>query len=304
MNPFFSVIIPAYNREYLIEETINSVINQTFENWECIVVDDGSTDNTKHVILSLCEKDKRIKFIYQKNAERSAARNNGILNANGEYICFLDSDDFFTSQHLEMLHREVFLRDNPIALFFTGFKIQENGNLKDPEINKLNGSKDIDYFFNNAIIPARICGHHSIFDNEKFDEDIVIVEDMLLWVRIAEKYPVHQLFQNSVIYSIHENNSIHLNSNAGLRKLKGLKIFFQRYKDIMKKAHHSTKNKLLTDCYFRIAQSHIYQGRKRIAIRFTLLSILYNVDKEQLKHKWYVLLSLLINKKIKEYKKE
>jgi glycosyltransferase involved in cell wall biosynthesis len=69
----FSIIIPTYNRADLIPETIRSVQNQTFKDWECIIVDDGSTDNTKSIIEDLIKQDSRIKYVYQENAERSAA---------------------------------------------------------------------------------------------------------------------------------------------------------------------------------------------------------------------------------------
>ena len=105
MNPYFSIIIPAFNRAHLISKAIDSVIAQTFEDWELIIVDDGSTDNTKDLICNYQEKDSRINYIFQKNAERSAARNNGIANAKGEYICFLDSDDYWCDkQKLQMQH--------------------------------------------------------------------------------------------------------------------------------------------------------------------------------------------------------
>ena len=84
MNPFFSIIIPTYNRAHLISKAIESVIAQTFENWELIIVDDGSTDETKDLILSYQNKVARIRYIYQQNAERSAARNNGIDKSKGK----------------------------------------------------------------------------------------------------------------------------------------------------------------------------------------------------------------------------
>jgi glycosyltransferase involved in cell wall biosynthesis len=301
MNPFFSVIIPAYNREYLIEETIKSVISQTFENWECIVVDDGSTDNTRNVILSLSEKDQRIKYIYQENAERSAARNNGIRNAKGEYICFLDSDDFYTCEHLQSLQKEISSIKNPIGLFFTGFEEIKKNERHVPPINEFQSQNGIDYFLTNAIIPARICGHKLIFKEQKFDEDIVIVEDLCLWARIASKFPVYQLKQNTVLYSIHEGNSIHLGSNASEKKLRGLKTFIKRYPEIIYKADKKNVKRLLTDCHFRIAQSCIHRKLRFGAFRHTLISIFLNVDKTQLKHKLYVLMNLMLFREIPEY---
>lgn len=88
----FSVIIPTYNRASMLPKAIESVLAQTYPNWELIIVDDGSTDNTKELVANFIEKDGRIKYIYQENAERSAARNNGIKNAKGEYICFLEQN--------------------------------------------------------------------------------------------------------------------------------------------------------------------------------------------------------------------
>jgi glycosyltransferase involved in cell wall biosynthesis len=304
MNPFFSIIIPAYNREKLISATIQSVIKQTFSDWECIVVDDGSTDGTKDVIQGLIEKDSRIRYVYQKNAERSAARNNGINNSQGEYICFLDSDDFYTIDHLQLLEGAIKKSKFKKALFFTSFNNLINNNLSEGEVEELIEQNKLEYFLHNAIIPARVCGHKSIFEKEKFDEDIVIVEDLCLWTRIAFNHQVYQLEQKTVIYAIHEDNSINLKSNAGFRKLKGLKVFFKRYPEILKKAPKTTKRELLSDCHFRIVQSCIYQKRKFMAIKHTLFSIFYNVEKNQLKHKIFVLFSLVINKKVVEYSRE
>ena len=92
--PTVSVIIPTYNRAYLIDRSIQSVLNQTYQDFELIVVDDGSTDNTEDIIRQFQEKDKRIKYIkYDKNKGGSAARNTGIKNSVRKYIAFQDSDD-------------------------------------------------------------------------------------------------------------------------------------------------------------------------------------------------------------------
>ena len=98
----FSIIIPTYNREKFLPKAIESVINQSHNNWELIIVDDGSTDNTKSLIEDYQKKENRIKYIFQENSERSVARNNGIKNAKGDWICFLDSDDLYHETHLEV----------------------------------------------------------------------------------------------------------------------------------------------------------------------------------------------------------
>jgi glycosyltransferase involved in cell wall biosynthesis len=100
-SPSVSIIMPTFNRENIIYKAIDSVINQNYQNWELIVVDDRSTDNTKKIIKSYIEKDCRIKYILNTQKKGPAgARNCGIYNSNGKYIAFLDSDDEWFEHHL------------------------------------------------------------------------------------------------------------------------------------------------------------------------------------------------------------
>lgn len=99
--PRVSVIIPAYNYGRFIGETLESVLAQTYQNWECAVVDDGSTDNTREVVESFTRRDSRISYLYQTNQRAGAARNNGMRNTTGEYLQYLDADDLLQSQKLE-----------------------------------------------------------------------------------------------------------------------------------------------------------------------------------------------------------
>ena len=96
--PKISVIIPAYNAELWINKTIQSVLDQTFNDFEIIVVDDGSTDNTSQVVHQF--SDPRVQYIYQNNQKAAGARNTGISKARGEYIAFLDADDLFKPSKL------------------------------------------------------------------------------------------------------------------------------------------------------------------------------------------------------------
>lgn len=94
-NPLVSIIIPTYNRAHLIRETLDSIAVQTYTNWECIVVDDGSTDGTHLLVDNYVKKDSRFKyFINERIKGAQGARNTGIINANGDFVQFLDSDDF------------------------------------------------------------------------------------------------------------------------------------------------------------------------------------------------------------------
>lgn len=105
MSALVSIIVPVYNLEDYIENCINSLLNQTYKNIEIICIDDGSKDNSASVIKKLMEIDKRIKYFYQENAGVSAARNKGLDNVQGEYVMFVDGDDYMHFQAVDMLVR-------------------------------------------------------------------------------------------------------------------------------------------------------------------------------------------------------
>jgi len=96
--PFFSIIIPTYNRADMILSAIDSVLKQEFEDWELIIVDDGSTDHTKLTVSGIV--DNRVKYFWKENGERGAARNYGVKHSKGDYVFFLDSDDLLYPKHL------------------------------------------------------------------------------------------------------------------------------------------------------------------------------------------------------------
>lgn len=99
--PVISVIIPCYNQAQYLDECLQSVIDQTYQDWECIIVNDGSPDNTEEVVKFWLKKDTRFKYFFQENKGVSVARNNGIKNAKGEWILPLDGDDKIANKYLE-----------------------------------------------------------------------------------------------------------------------------------------------------------------------------------------------------------
>lgn len=98
--PIVSIVVPCYNQAVYLGDALDSVLNQTFDLWECIIVNDGSTDNTKQVALQYCDKDRRFSYVEQHNAGLSAARNMGVKCSKGEFILPLDSDDKIDSEYL------------------------------------------------------------------------------------------------------------------------------------------------------------------------------------------------------------
>ncbi|WP_249869266.1 glycosyltransferase family 2 protein [Oceanobacillus saliphilus] len=126
-NPLISVITPSYNAEKFIGYTIESVLNQTYSNWEMVIVDDCSTDNTTSIVKEYMERDKRIKlFVLEENSGSAVARNTAMENAKGQYIAFLDSDDLWLPEKLEK--QLSFMREKEIAFSFTKYvRILEDG---------------------------------------------------------------------------------------------------------------------------------------------------------------------------------
>lgn len=122
-----SIIVPTYNYGEFIGETLSSLLEQTYPDWNCIVVDDGSTDDTRRVVESFVSRDSRFRYIHQNNAGVAAARNNALRYADGDYVQFLDADDLIGRRKLEV--QVSFLNSNPqIDLIYGEARYFRTGN--------------------------------------------------------------------------------------------------------------------------------------------------------------------------------
>ena len=285
MEYFFSIIIPTFNRAQMLPKTIESLINQTFSDWELIIVDDGSTDNTKEIVASYIGKDSRIKYIYQENAERSVARNNGIENAKGEYICFLDSDDWYLENHLENLYNSIDKQENKTCLLFVN-AIQDTNGKQTPIISPTYDQSP-DYFLAKSIIPARVCIHRSILKNYTFDPKTVIVEDSVLWTQIHLHYHVVHLAEQTIVYRWHEDNSVNIKNNCFLPRLKGLQRLFAS-NEIRKKIESNSRKRHLSNCYYGIAKYHAFKRNFFRMLVNVMYSIILDPNSPQTKAKIYM----------------
>lgn len=117
--PLVSVIVPSYNYGHLISETLGCLQSQSYENWECLVIDDGSTDNTESVVAAWVAADSRIRYFRQENQKQAAARNTGLRQSKGAYIQFLDSDDLIEPKKLE-LHVNYLEQHANVDLIYSG----------------------------------------------------------------------------------------------------------------------------------------------------------------------------------------
>ena len=140
MEELVSIIIPIYNVEKYLEVCIDSIINQTYKNLEIILVNDGSTDNSYNICKKFEEIDNRIVLVNKENGGLSDARNAGIEKAKGNYICFIDSDDYIDNEFIEMLYKAI--KENDVDISQCGYKRFENSG-KVVETHAYNESKSI-----------------------------------------------------------------------------------------------------------------------------------------------------------------
>lgn len=213
--PRVSVIIPTYNRGWIIEEAIDSVLNQDFSDFELIVVDDGSDDNTREILGAYANA---ITVLHQPNRGVSAARNRGIAEASGRLIAFLDSDDLWLPGKLTTQVK--FFEENADAMINQTHEIWlRNGVRVNP---KKRHHKFSGMIFERSLAlclvsPSAVMIRKSLFDIiGLFDERLPACEDYDLWLRISCRYPVHLIDFPLIIKRGGHNDQ--LSKAAGLDK--------------------------------------------------------------------------------------
>ena len=222
-----SVIIPTYNREKLIKRSIESVLAQTYADLECIVVDDGSTDNTQSVVEAI--PDHRVKYVKLPEGKgANAARNFGVSIAKGEYIAFQDSDDLWDPEKLE--RQLAFMKEHGYAFTFTDYRIRYPDGTESPYI--YTGPKKVRkwqvycycYFSTITVLyDANVVGLIQI-------EDIKKNNDYAMWFQAAEKTPMYR-FPESLSWYCKREVSISSGS-----KLKLIRHHYIMYRKALRKA--------------------------------------------------------------------
>lgn len=222
-----SIITPMYNSEKFIESTIKSVIEQTYQDWEMIIVDDCSTDNSPDIVKSYVEQDERIKYIRNKsNLGVSSARNLALENANGQFLAFLDSDDIWTSTKLETQIN--FMIQNDYVITFTSYELMDENN---KPLNKvISVPRDVDY---HRLLKGNVLGCLTVvIDKSKLDFDIrmsgVRHEDYVLWLSILKKG--HTAHGINEVLALYRKSSNSLSSN----KIKAAKWTWNIYRNVEK----------------------------------------------------------------------
>ncbi|WP_281631792.1 glycosyltransferase family 2 protein [Flavobacterium luteolum] len=192
---FFSIIIPLYNKENFIKNTIQGVLDQTFQDFEIIVVNDGSTDKSEEKLLQF--NDSRIQYFSKKNEGVSSARNYGIEKANADFIAFLDADDYWYPSFLETIFNNISnLADQKVFSAAIEFDTSKKTIPAKYSISKTNEELEIVNYFKASIKESVLCASSSVFHKSVFEEignfetKIKSGEDTDLWIRIGLVYPI------------------------------------------------------------------------------------------------------------------
>jgi glycosyltransferase involved in cell wall biosynthesis len=203
--PLVSVVIPTFNYAHFVGEAVRSVLSQTYAPVEIIVVDDGSTDNTRETIAHFGE---RVRYVYQENRGLPGARNAGIREARGEFVAFLDSDDFWTSDAKLALQMAVFAERPALALVHCAANIwlTETDELLPENLcsGKAQGNCYEHLFRVNELNSSTVVARKSCLEAVGgFDESFRSCEDWDLWLRLARRYEFGHVPQHLVTYRIH-----------------------------------------------------------------------------------------------------
>lgn len=204
--PLFSIIIPTFNREALIAQALQSVLDQSCDDWELIVIDDGSTDESYQVVQGFT--DDRIKYHFQANKGKSGARNTGIRLSTGLYVCFLDSDDYYLSEHLGLLKRAIEQNDGIAAVFRTGMYSEGGGRQhRTPFYHPKLEIHPVHFFCQHMVGTNTLCIHRDILTFHQFDERFHFFQDTHLLLRILSQFSLFQVEEYTCVYRIHLNRS-------------------------------------------------------------------------------------------------
>lgn len=225
-----SVVMPTYNRAKTIERAINSILEQTYQDFEIIIVDDNSNDNTEEIVKSI--KDSRIRYIKNTvNKGANESRNIGVSEALGEIIAFQDSDDEWIKNKLELQMKA--LQEKKCDVVASGFFRYEDDGTRSSIPEKPICDEEIatQIMFGNFISTQTLLGKKECFIEEKFDPNFPRMQDWELMIRISRKYKIHYI--NTQLANVYiQGNSI---SKDNTKAIEALKMLLEKYDDFYNK---------------------------------------------------------------------
>lgn len=237
INTTVSIIIPCYNQGQFLDETLASVVNQTYTDWECLIVNDGSVDNTAEIALNWVAKDNRFQYFLKKNGGVSSTRNFGIEKAKGKFIQFLDCDDLLDKKKLELSFTEYNLKQN-VKLVISNFRMfSDNVNKSTKPYCNLNQNlftyESLLYQWNDTFSIPIHCGffESALFENIRFPENLTAQEDWIVWVNIFKMGAKASFIYKPLAFYRINRNSRTLSASVFDDQLKAYDYFKEKLSD-------------------------------------------------------------------------
>lgn len=218
--PFFTVVIPTFNRAHFLPQVVASVLAQHFTDFELLVVDDGSTDDTPDVLDQLAAQDSRVTYIRKRNEERSIARNTGFLLAQGQYVVFHDSDDLMRPEHLASLAEKI--DQHPEAKFLaTKFAILRDRHEQPSDLAPLpEGYYDYRFFLQGNPLAAFVCVKKDNAQWQPFPPEFNMCEDWIFHLLNYRHTPLYLIDATTIVLLDHPQRSMAHNQRVIAGRLK------------------------------------------------------------------------------------
>lgn len=283
--PEISVVIPTYNCARWLPEAIDSVVTQNYPGCEIVVVDDGSTDNTREVLRKY---EGKINYVWQKNRGEAGARNAGIRAAHGEYIAFLDADDIWLPDKLA-IQMPLFERNPRAGLVYGNFLyIDESGKLLRERKGKwYRGRVSVETLFNDlSIWVGTVIVRKECFKKTGlFDESLKRSPDVDMWLRIAAFYEIDYTTEPVAKYRQRAGSLMRNSALVREEALNRIERNYQRFKETLRVSER-TYLRIIEKTLYRVGKSELNDGERRLGRDFLIRSLTANMcDVKSLKQK-------------------
>jgi len=229
MKTFVSVIVPCYNHAQFLSVALESVLEQTYENWECIIVNDGSPDNTETIAQDWCKKDSRFNYYYKENGGLSSARNYGIEKAKGDYILILDSDDKFNTTFIDKAVKVLDENEKIGIVSCWGIRFTDNDYYGE---FKPDGKNLDDFLFKNAAIGNSLIRKKSWSAVNGYDEAMKKgYEDWEFYIRVSKAGWETKIIEETLFY--YRQHKVSMRIEALNKYDKEIRLYiFKKHQDI------------------------------------------------------------------------
>ncbi len=239
MNNLVSVVVPCYKQAHFLEESLQSVLDQTYSNWECLIVNDGSPDNTEEVAKRWCSKDERFSYIYKENGGLSSARNTGIKLSKGLFILPLDSDDILHVNYLKKMVPE--LIDNSELAIVSCYRFFFYGDKSNIVYeHKPKGSSYKNLLFENILMPSSLFRKKYWEEVGGYDENMKNgFEDWEFWIAITKLGYKYKIIEEFLFFYRKAERSMLIDTLKNHR-ISNLEYVIEKHKEFYKDNYDNT----------------------------------------------------------------